>query len=135
MTKSRLKSKFLSRDPGPPHRDNYRATLVWRWLQCVQPGTDEVGTAIRAMKSRRDMPGRFSNRTQITTYLVGRCKLDAALANRVVYHLWNLYSVYRDSLTHDETPTEVKTTQMLPNMYDPGEVYTGGNARSKFLSR
>ena len=137
MAKTRLKSKFLDHDPGVPQRQTYKASLVWRWLQCVKPGTDDIGIAVKAMRDRMDMPNRFSNRTQIATYLTGRCKQDPQLVNRVVYQLWNMYSLYRDSLMHDLTPVgEVPTTQVLPTepikrWADPDD----GNARSRFLSR
>lgn len=134
MAKSRMKSKFLTHDPGPSPRQTYKASLVWRWLQCTKPGTDDVGIAIKAMRPRMDMPGRFSNRTQIWKYLTGPCKLDPQLANRVVYQLWNMYSLYRDSLMHDETPVgEVKTTQVLPHEEFAEPISNRGLGR--FLSR
>jgi hypothetical protein len=137
MTKTRLKSKFLERAPTPAvSLTSHRATLVWRWLQSVKPGTDEAALAVRAMRDRKDMNNQFANRTQLFDYMIRNAKIDTQLASRTVYYLWQLYSQYRDAELHNTQSVGVKTTQRLPAA-DPSEYATPVAKRGlgKWLSR
>lgn len=113
--KSRLKSKFLSDVSSPVRPGSYRATLVWQWLQHVAPGTDETGIALRAMRTRVDMPDRFPHRTYLLNYMI-KCRIDSQLATRVVINVWNMYAAYRDAVLHEAAQgDEGRSTQAIPN--------------------
>src|SRR5579859_388705 len=113
MTRTRLKSKFLSRLSIPSGRTTHKNTLVWQWLDFVTAGADDSGTAIKAMRKRVDMPNQFPHKSYLRGYL-RKCRLDEQLVQRVHHHLWNLYAEYRDAVLHSATLTGEKGTTRNP---------------------
>lgn len=102
MAKSRLKNKFLSRVPEPPSRASYKNTIVWQWLQFVTVGDDDIGSVVRVLRKRVDMPNQFPHTSYLRGYL-RRCKLPEHLIEQTYRPLWVMYAEYRDAVLHNSS--------------------------------
>lgn len=130
MAKTRLRSKFLT--DRPAYKPGvYKNTMVWQWLQEVRFTDDDVGTAVRALKRRMDMPNQFPNRTYLHNYLL-KAGLERRVVQRVHQHLWNLFTAYRDLKLHgvrpdDEDPWSINIRSSEP-VVRPGFLGKNRNA-------
>lgn len=138
---SRNNSRFLSRvhtDQQSLRPHSHKNTLIWRWLQFVVAGDDEVGEVVRALRKRVDMTGEWANRTQMRRYILKskKANLDPAMVERVLIHMWNLYSQFRDAEKHN-TSFDPVTRNVTRNPWkeetDVDPIISSD--MSKFLSR
>lgn len=92
--------------PIPPH--SHKHTLVWQWLQKTKPGDGELGSLVRLMRDRRDMPRSFSHKTALIKYME-KCKIDGRVIGRNAQHLYNLYVVWVQQAKHAPDGTLIES--------------------------
>lgn len=140
MPKSRNDSKFLSRQytDALPARITYKNTVIWRWLQFVVAGDDEVGEIVRALRKRVDMTNEWPNRSMMVSYILrGKTKFATGAVDRCAIHLWNLYAQFRDAEKRNtgfEPVTRNATRNPWREEPNEGEVIIENDSK-KFLSR